>query len=73
MTELHETIADIAYGLGTAGFTTGDSREDVKLIVDSAMRFEEEHKNTEWGFDKEYIETVDEFIDSVIRENTNKG
>ena len=45
--KLLETVADIAYSAGEAGYFSGDSRADVNEFIHWAKIFEKEHKRTD--------------------------
>lgn len=71
--QIYETIFDLAYNLGYAKLTTGDSRQDAQLATDWAEEFETVNKDTEWGEDKEYMEEIECFFDRKSKESTFGG
>lgn len=61
---IFETIADISYAAGKAGFDSGDSRADVQHFIHLARVFEEETKYVDWDAEDgvDYITEIDDFI-----------
>lgn len=61
---IFETIADISYAAGKAGFDSGDSRADVQHFIHLARVFEEETKYVDWEAEDgvDYITEIDDFI-----------
>lgn len=64
MKKLLETVADLAYLAGAAGYYSGDSRRDTDNIIGWAKEFEALNKGREW--DGEYMEEIESFFKTKI-------
>jgi hypothetical protein len=69
---LNEVVADIAYIAGVQKYYGGDSREDISDFISWAKEFEKKHEKVEWGVDKEYIDTIEDFAYGKIEKNKTK-
>ncbi len=64
---LYETIADIAYIAGYEKYYSGDSREDMSIIISWALEFEKIHEGNEW-YDQDYLIEIEKFAYQKIKE-----
>lgn len=64
-----ETLADISYAAGAAGYTTGNSREDVQNFIYLANKFEEEFEgyNGDEQENEDYMDEIEKFTTANLR------
>lgn len=46
--KLLETLANLAFAAGNAGYYSGDSRPDMESIIWLAKEFQQVHQSTDW-------------------------
>jgi hypothetical protein len=68
-TKASETLADIAYAAGKAGYYSGDSREDIQQFIWWAIEFEKKYSKVKWDNGKlDYIEEIEKYIQGKLEE-----
>lgn len=65
---LLEAVADITMMAKSQDFYSGNSRQDVELIIMWAKEFEAKYKNEVWGLKIDYMDTIEAFAIEKMKE-----